>query len=92
MIYEYVIDNNEYYPEDNNQVSIFSFEHISNTEFESIVKNAFQLCGDWKSYTRVAKKIVEIDSRFFVPEYVSCAFIGYEAGDYDEKIRGFHHK
>ena len=91
-VYKYIIDNNEYYPEDHDKVSILSFEHISNTEFENIVKDAFQLCGDWNSYKDVAKKIIEIDSRFFTPELVSVAFVGMEDGDYDDKIRGFYHK
>lgn len=91
-VYSYVIDNNEYYPEDHSEVEILSFEKLSNTEFEAIVEKAYELCGEFPYYSKVAKKIIEIDNRFFVPECVSYAFIGHEERDYDSKIRGFRHK
>ena len=92
MIYSYIIDNNEYYPEDHSQATIFSLEKLDNEEFETIVQKAYELCGDFPYYEKVAEKIIEIDNRFFVPECVSYAFIGHEEEDFNCKIRGFHHK
>ena len=91
MIYEYILDNNAYYQEDHSEMSIFSTEKISATEFENIVKDAFQLC-EIGYHTNVARKILEIDDRFFLPETQSIAYIGTEKNDYDDKIRGFSHK
>ena len=87
----YVIDNNQMYPEDHDDFVIFSMEKVADTEFESIVENAFQLC-DWTFPEDLGKKIVEIDPRFFIHEIASCAYVGTEESDYEIKIRGFHHK
>lgn len=91
MLFKYIIDNNEYYPENYDSFSIFSHKKISAIEFENIVKDAFELC-EFHNYSEVARKIVEIDDRFFFPELVSVAYIGIERDDYDDKIRGFYHK
>lgn len=90
-MFEYIIDNNENYPENHDSYSIFSNEKISAIEFENIVKDAFALC-EIGHYSEVAKKIVEIDDRFFFPEVVSVAYVGMTDNDFDDKIRGFYHK
>ena len=90
-MFKYVIDNNERYPEDHDSFSIFSHERISAVEFENIVKDAFALC-EFGHYSDVARKIVEIDDRFFLPEFVSVAYVGVSDNDFDDKIRGFYHK
>lgn len=89
-MYSYIIDNNEQYPEDWTECEIFSTEEIPFEEFKSIVKKAFELSAPFQSYESVGRKIVEIDDRFFFPKRKAIAFIGYERGDYNDKIRGFH--
>lgn len=89
MLYSYIIDNNEEYPEDQNEFEIFSTEEISFEEFQSIVTKAFELSGPFDNYASVARKIIEIDERFFLPQVKAIAFIGQERNDYENKIRGF---
>lgn len=89
MIYSYIIDNNEEY-EDANEFELFSTEEISFEEFQSIVEKAFELSTPFNSYGGVARKILEIDERFFLPQRKAVAFVGCERGDYEYKIRGFH--
>lgn len=89
MIYSYLLDNNERYPEDHDVVEILATEEVPFEEFQEIVKKAYELCGDWNHYTHVADKIVEIDNRFFFPTRKAIAWIGMEDDDYNDKIRGF---
>lgn len=89
MLYSYIIDNNEEY-EDQNDFEIFSTEEISFEEFQSIVTKAFELSTPFNNYASVARKIVEIDKRFFLPQRKAVAIIGHERDDHKNKIRGFH--
>lgn len=90
MIYSYIIDNNEDYPEDHSFVELLSTQKISFTEFKNVVKDAYQLCGGEDVYFNdVARKIVEIDDRFFLPQAQAVAFVGMVEDDYVDKIRGF---
>lgn len=76
MIYKYTIDANEDWEEW--YAHIFSTELLSKEEFEEVVKKAMKACGDvWNSYTDVAKKIIEMDNRFFVPEEAHTAIIQF---------------
>lgn len=90
MLYSYIIDNNEEYPEDWNECEIFSTEEIPFEEFKNIVKRAFELSAPFQNYASVGRKITEIDDRFFFPERKAIAFIGHEGDDYSRQIRGFH--
>lgn len=90
MIYSYIIDNDEQY-EDWNDFEIFSTEEISFEEFKEIVAKAFELSTPFNSYATVARKILEIDDRFFLPQRKAVAFIGHERGEgIHNKIKGFH--
>lgn len=89
MLYSYIIDNNEEY-EDWNEFEIFSTEEVSFEEFQSIVTKAFELSAPFTNYASVARKIIEIDTRFFSPQRKAIAFIGHERDDHKNKIRGFH--
>lgn len=89
MLYSYIIDNNEMYPEDWNDFEIFSTEEVSFEEFKSLVEKAFKLSAPFNNYASVARKIIEIDERFFLPQRKAVAFIGMERDDYKDKIRGF---
>ena len=88
MIYSYILENNEDY-EDWDEFEIFSTEEISFEEFQSIVTKAFELSAPFDSYASVARKILEIDERFFLPQVKAIAVIGREIDDYENKIRGF---
>ena len=89
MLYSYIIDNNEQY-EDWNEFELFSTEEIPFEEFQSIVEKAFELAAPFNGYGGVARKILEIDERFFLPQRKAIAFVGYERDDYEDRIRGFH--
>ena len=94
-VYNYTIDNNEYYSEDSSEFDLLSFEEISAEEFEQIVKDAFDACADEDGeagYATVAREILKRDKRFFLPVQKSIAFVGHENRDYSSKIRGFSHK
>lgn len=88
MIYSYILENNEDY-EDWDEFEIFSTEEISFEEFQSIVTKAFELSAPFDNYATVARKILEIDERFFLPQVKAIAVIGREIDDYENKIRGF---
>ena len=88
MIYSYILENNEDY-EDWDEFEIFSTEEISFEEFQSIVTKAFELSAPFDNYASVARKILEIDERFFLPQVKAIAVIGREIDDYENKIRGF---
>lgn len=88
MIYSYILENNEDY-EDWDEFEIFSTEEISFEEFQSIVRKAFELSAPFDNYASVARKILEIDERFFLPQVKAIAVIGREIDDYENKIRGF---
>ena len=91
-MYLYIIDNNEPYPEDHSVVELYCTELLSKEEFSKVVQMAFDLCGGKDVYyEKVAKKIVEIDARFFFPpKAIAVAYIGMEEDDYNNEIRGVY--
>lgn len=76
-IYEHVLDANE--PYENWFTSVFTMEPITVSDFEEVIDKAQEALieewgykGDWND---VARKIVEIDDRFFFPERGRMAII-----------------
>lgn len=82
-IYEHVLDANE--PYENWFASVFTMEPITVSDFKKVIDNAQEALveewgykGDWND---VARKIVEIDDRFFFPERGRMAIIKDEDDD-----------
>ena len=102
MIFEYTIDNNEYYPEDHSKVSIFSMEPVSTKEFYDTLIEAEKSPLESKDIYGLARKMVEINDKFFFPEHKGTIYFGHdrdadpfdETNDdkYETKIRGVHLK
>ena len=76
-IYEHVLDANE--PYENWFASVFTMEPITVSDFKEVIDKAQETLieewgykGDWND---VARKIVEIDDRFFFPEKGRMAII-----------------
>lgn len=79
-IYEHILDANE--PYENWFTSVFTMEPVTVSDFQKVIDDAQkELVEEWGEkgdWNEVARKIVEIDDRFFFPEKGRMAIIDYK--------------
>ena len=81
--YEHILDADE--PYENWFASVFSIEPVTVSDFQKVIEEAQEALleewgckGDWNE---VARKITEIDDRFFFPERGRWAIVNEEKSE-----------